>query len=196
MSYFAQTAYGALYLEGIYAPSGTIGTYSGLVTVFGNTTLGIHVATQYGPVHIASSVLPSRTEVDDSWEDIAEVSGVKAAGDEAWVVNGWDDRGEDPEPVIDGTAAGGYRLRIHRSGLGFADGQEPSSRQDPRMERLLILIWPEHEASDPAALKMSSAGAVEVQSLQGRFELPDSTDEYDERLEQNLRNAAEGWTAP
>lgn len=163
MSYLGNADYQRLYLESAKSAGTEYGTYAGLVTVDDEQSVSVNVATMYGQVKVSVELQAKAPVVDSAWDDIAEISLLKTAGDAVTLVNGSGDEIEEPETLIGEDMRGTFRVRIHRSGQGFDEGEEPTSYEDPRTERLLLIAWPSTQVSEPMAIQMNSESAQETQ---------------------------------
>lgn len=114
----------------------------------------LHTGVWSGPVGVTVDSRSSRpSEVDMSWEDIAEFS---VSVDEGplvlcgmWEIpiQGW--------PRLDGFGAGTYRIRVHARGRDVAYDMPVSEAT----EEYLVVSWPEEES--PALLIASGSSANE-----------------------------------
>lgn len=114
-----------------------------------------------GPVTVTlQALLAAPPAVDESWQDIAEVS-IVAVDDEPLEVGGWDYRRPD-EPRLDAAGPGTYRLRIHANGR---DTHYDESVLEP-VEEYLIQAWPAPYAP-PVTLRATSEVAHMEETQEG-----------------------------
>lgn len=183
MSYLGNAEYQRLYIEGAQCAEPHVGTFSGLITVDDIRSVSVHVATTYGQVNISTQLLAEAPRIDETWPDIAEVTIAVIPGESVELVNGSGDEIEEPEPILTKTATGNFRIRVHRSGEGFPEGQDPDGADDPRTEQVLILAWPVTDLTKPEAVRMTSPTAIETQQWETDHPVDDGlyvTDEMDE----------------
>ncbi len=194
MSYLGNAEYQRLYFEGAKSAGSEYGTYAGLVTVDDEQSVSVNVATMYGQVNVSVELHAKAPAIDSTWDDIAEMSLLKSAGDVVTLVNGSGDEIEEPETLIGEDLRGNFRVRVHRSGQGFNEGEWPASREDPQTERLLLIAWPSTQASEPMAIQMNSESARENQEWfekhgldDGLYKESDMDPEEIAQIEENLR---------
>ncbi|GAA2073550.1 hypothetical protein IDH50_13360 [Aeromicrobium tamlense] len=107
--------------------------------------IGLHT----GGIRFAIDWLDSEPSLDESWEDVVEVSIDVPAGD--IVLATFDDWRDVPLP-----ASGPHRARLHASGLDEAR-ELPSAELGP--DRYLLQLWPAPITPDAVIRQTSQAAA-------------------------------------
>jgi hypothetical protein len=96
--------------------------------------------THYGPIEVTVEIDGARPELDDTWEEIVEVS-FTPASEEVHVVS-W--RPDGPPPFV--LERGDYRVRCSVSGM--AEAVSADFDPDRPVERCLLQLWPAPPAPD------------------------------------------------
>lgn len=129
------------------------GQSSGLCGAAMRGLLYFDTGTQYGAIGARVVVADTEPDLDDSWEDVVEVS--YQAGEETSLVE-WGDGDSYPLDL----AAGEYRVRYAARGRDQADEREDEEDAEEPVEYVEIAVWPAPASADRLIRITSEHGAA------------------------------------